>query len=270
MAEKCKPLSPSRERGFTLLEIIIVLGLMGGIASAILPNLRLTVDSQMSTAIRSISSQVRGAYDNALFTGRIQRLVFNLPKGEFWTEEAPSDFDGRPPLFQSDSTRASLKESNRKAYIEQLKEKEKNQAKRPSILSTDNNPIYYTIRSIPIAQKSVLRDISWSEVKDPTISKQTFPSGVVISKFLSGLNSSPIEYSSYSSNTDPAKEGPFAYIYFLPDGSTTPTSIQLGTKDKNNQISEYDLKFTLNLNTLTGQVQLLEGFQDANFKLPKK
>lgn len=223
----------------------------------------------MSVSIKNFSSQVRAAYDNAVFSGRMQRLVINIRTGEFWVEQAPPSFHGRPPLFEDDKEKNTLAESNRKNFIDSLEEKEKNEGNRQSPYSSDDNPIYYSIRSIPIVQKKILAPIKWFEVNDSIISKQSLSGNIVFAKFMSGLSSVAYEYSTIASATDP-KETKYGYIYFLPEGYTTPSSIQLAVKNHSNMISENEQKYTLNLNTLTGQLDLLEGFQDANFKLSKK
>ena len=221
----------------------------------------------MSVSIKNLSSQIHGAFDNAIFSGRIQRMIINIKTGEFWVEEAPMDYNGRPPLV--DEAKNTLMESNKKNYLDMLDEKQKNDSNRQSPYSSDDNPIYYSIRSIPVVQKKVLLPVKWNEVSDSIISKQSLSGNVVFAKFMSGLSTSVYEYSVVAQSSNP-KDTKYGYIYFLPDGTATPTSIQLGSKNSVNAVSENGPQYTLNLNTLTGQLNLLEGFQDANFKLPKK
>ncbi len=256
-------------KGFTLLEIILVLALIGAIAGVILPNLHVTFESQMSVSIKNLSGQIRAAYDNAIFSGRLQRMVVNIKTSEYWVEQAPSNFKGRPPLFTDVKSEVNIDENNRKNFLEKMEEKEKNQYHRQSPYSSEDNPIYYTIRSIPIIQKNVFLPIKWLEVSDSIISKQKLVGSVVFAKFISGLSKEVYEYSNIAISTNNT-ENVYCYIYFFSDGTATPTSIQLGIKTTANLISEDDAKYTLNLNTLTGQSYLLEGFQDANFTLPKK
>lgn len=88
---------------------------------------------------------------------------------------------------------------------------------------------------------------------------------------LTSLSAKKYDYVEIFSNSDKTKKE-YAYIYFLPNGTATSTSIKLAMQNKNNPsaISEEGPKYTLNLNSLTGECNLLEGFQDANFSLPKK
>ena len=257
-----------QERGFTLLEIILVLAIVGLMATVILPNLNVSVDSKASVSITNITSQITATYDDAVFTGRQHRMVFDIKEGTFWTEEAPSDYKGRAPLF-ADSQEDNVLQEKKNDFMINLEDKIRNNSQRPSLYSKEDNPTYYSLRSIPQVQSQVLTPVIWQVVDDATVSKKSLASGVVFAKFSSALFLKPLNYHATINLTD-EKEKFYGYIYFFPDGTCTPTSIQIALKNQNNEILTSDLKYTLNLNTLTGQVHLLEGFQDANFKISEK
>jgi len=265
----CAKFRSSQERGFTLLEIILVFAIISVIATVILPNLRTSVDSQMRTSIDNFSAQIKAVYDDAVFTGRIHRLVVDVKTGTFWAEQAPIDFSGRPTAIDAANTNDFMKQEALKTLLTNWESEEKNLANRLSSLSTEHNSIYYTIRSIPLVQKDVLHPIPWKEVTDGLIYRQQLPEDIMIARFLSVLSTDVLEYSSAIQSKDKNKQY-FGYIYFLPDGTATGTSIRLATKDNHGAQTENAAKYTLNLNTLTGQTHLLEGFQNADFTLPKK
>lgn len=262
----------TKEQGFTLIEIILVLALIGAIAGVLIPNLNLTVDSQMSTALRNLTGQVRAAYDNAIFTGRLQRMIFNIKTGEYWLEQAPLGFEGRPPLIDTDSeTDSMIKKDKRNDLVKFLDDKAKNLSNRQMPTSTTTNIKYYSLRSIPIVQRKILRPVEWREINDAVTYRQKLPGQIIFAQISLGISPKKYEYVEINSNSDKSKKE-YAYIYFLPNGTTTPISIKLATRqDKNeNAIDDNGPKYTINLNTLTGESHLLEGFQDANFTLPKK
>jgi hypothetical protein len=184
-------------------------------------------------------------------------------------EQAPVDFKGRPPLIQGDSLTSSIKEDAIKNFLDAMNEKTKNQSKREIQTSTSGSPTYYSLRSIPEVQKDVLIPIKWIEVNTSTITKNKLNGDVIFAKFISGISSRVVEYKDVKNKID-KDENNFCYIYFLIDGITTPASIQLAIKNKENDIDDTASKYTVYLNALTGQSSLLEGFQDANFTLPKK
>jgi prepilin-type N-terminal cleavage/methylation domain-containing protein len=255
------------ESGFSLLEIILVLAIIGAIASAILPGLSVTIDSKASISITNLSSQIRATYDNAVFTGRMNRIVVDLREGEFWTELAPPGYRGRAPAFEEDDS-DQLAEK-KKAFLNYLSDKMKSEPQRPmATMGKNMTQRYYSNRSLLEIQKKVLSPPFWSESKDDSLSRHALASGVVFYQFASVLSRQPLKFAEVISNSekDPKR---FGYIYFLPDGTLTPTSIQIAMVNKEQRILDNDLKYTLNLNTLTGQVYLLEGFQEANFKNAK-
>nr|BFD32761.1 hypothetical protein GTC16762_23790 [Pigmentibacter ruber] len=261
----------NNQHGFSLFEIIIVLALIGTIAVVIIPNLKLSVDSQMSTSLRNLTAQIRSAYDDAIFSGRMHRMVFDIKNSEFWVEQAPLGYEGRPPLLDSDSESESLQKRDKRAEILKiLDEKYKDLADRPMPTTSGDNK-NYSIRSIAVVQRKVLKPVDWKEINDAVIYRQKLSSGIIFAQVLSSLSAKKFDYVEILSSSDKTKKE-FAYIYFLPNGTATSTSIKLAmaNKDNPNTISETGPKYTLNLNSLTGECNLLEGFQDANFSLPKR
>lgn len=262
----------SKQQGFTLIEIILVIAIIGAVAGVVIPNLTLSVDSQISSGLRNLTGQIRAAYDDAIFSGRIHRMIFDIKTGEYWVEQAPLGFEGRPPLMDSDSESESLlKKDKRNDLIKSLDEKYKNLSDRQMPTNTTSNMKYYSIRSIPVVQRKILRPIEWREINDAVTYRQKLPGNVIFAQVLSAASSKKYEYVAIANNNDKTKKE-YAYIYFLPNGTATATSIKLATKGNSidASIAEDGPKFTVNLNSLTGESNLLEGFQDANFSLPKK
>ena len=137
--------------------------------------------------------------------------------------------------------------------------------------STASNMKYYSIRSIPVVQRKILKPIEWREINDAVTYRQKLQGNVVFAQILSAVTSKKFDFVAITNNNDKSKKE-YAYIYFLPNGTATATSIKLATRSKNieTSINEEGPKFTINLNSLTGESNLLEGFQDANFTLPRK
>lgn len=253
-----------RTAGFTLLEVIVVIAIIGAIAMVVVPNLRFSVDSQIHSSMRQLLSQIRAAYDDSVFLHRTHRLVFNVKTGVYWVEASPIGFKGRPPAMLGKNEESALKKDAKKRLFESFSDIAKNSSRRESPLSSYGNPIYYTVRSIPVVQKQVLMPPEWREVNDAVIFKQSFASGVVCARFSTNLTEKPIEFSDVSKNTDDDPKN-FAFIYFLPDGTTSAASLQISLLNEHGAVADDALKYTLNLDTLTGQSRLVLGFDDANF-----
>ncbi len=226
----------------------------------------------MSSSLRSLTGQIRAAYDDAIFSGRLHRMIFDIKTGEYWVEQAPLGFEGRPPLMDSDSESESLlNKDKRNDLIKLFAEQYRNNSDRQMPTSTVSNMKYYSIRSIPVVQRKILKPIEWREINDAVTYRQKLQGNVVFAQILSAVSSKKFDFVAIANNNDKSKKE-YAYIYFLPNGTATATSIKLATRSKNieTSINEEGPKFTINLNSLTGESNLLEGFQDANFTLPKK
>ena len=226
----------------------------------------------MSSSLRNLTGQIRAAYDDAIFSGRLHRMIFDIRSGEYWVEQAPLGFEGRPPLIDTDSeTDSLLKRDKRNDFIKYLDDKAKNNSDRQMPSSTDTDVKYYSLRSIPIIQRKVLRPIEWREINDAVTYRQKLPGKIIFAEIASIVSYKKYDYTEIFSNNDKSKKA-YAYIYFLPNGTATPTSIRLAMRQDRNEgaIDDEGPKYTINLNTLTGESHLLEGFQDANFTLPKK
>lgn len=73
-------------RGFSLIEIIVVLFLIGSLMVIAIPRLRDITDVNIKSASRNISTIVRYLYNEAAFRKRIYRLVFDIDNDYYWTE----------------------------------------------------------------------------------------------------------------------------------------------------------------------------------------
>lgn len=269
--------SHDHSAGFTLLEIIIVLAIIGSVAAVILPNLHFTFESQMSSSLKDLTEQIRNTYDDAVLTGRIHRMVFNTSNGEFWTEIAPADFQGRAPSMDSkDKEQEIFFKDNIKKLQESLDEEENQEGKRrvpTDLKNTEENtadsqsgeaaqknvvlPKFYSLRSIVALQKKALESPSWDEVSDALISKKRLIGSVVFVQIFSETSHDKIKY-----NEQDPKSSPRALVYFMPDGSLTNVTFHMGILDKAGGVSVLDQRYTVVVNPLTGQSELSQGFLD--------
>lgn len=74
-------------RGFTLLEILMVIMLIGLLASAVVPNFTKVFRVSVQSSVRRYAALVRFTYDQSVLTGRIHRIVLNMDD-QSWRVEA--------------------------------------------------------------------------------------------------------------------------------------------------------------------------------------
>lgn len=92
------------ERGFTLIEVIIVLGILGAMITFGLPKFR-NQSNNIKTIVRQISGLTREVRNQARIKKMTYRIVFRVgEKSAYWVENAPGDF-----LVPSKATLENLK-----------------------------------------------------------------------------------------------------------------------------------------------------------------
>lgn len=241
----------SLQLGFTLLELLLVLGIISVMAAVILPNLSITSGSQMSAALRDFTGALRSSYDSAVLTGKVHRMVLQPKTGAYWTEEAPAVMTGRPPVVVDE--RADQKAEERVRWLEDL-----NQAAADPRKADDGKRVY-TNRSILVVQRKIFTPLRWTEVDDSMLTRRTLPGQVVFVSARTPAMPEKLEYTKVS-------EKETAVIYFFPSGEAQQASIQFGVLKDAATIDESGPKQTVVLESLSGQSQIIEGFYEVDFK----
>jgi prepilin-type N-terminal cleavage/methylation domain-containing protein len=245
--------SQSRASGFTLIELVVTLGIVGMLAGVILPNLPVTSGSQMRTAVSNLASTMRGAYDAAILTNRIHRLAFKIKSGEYWAEALPMGFAGRSPQLNQDPTEAKNAEEARARLKEEL-----DKAVAEPRKSVEDEKRFYNQRSILVIRRHILNSIEWKEIDDPVLYRRKLPGTAVFASVITDQMRDPITFND-------AKENETAYVYFYPNGEAQLASIQIGVLGNQKQLDENGPKFTLNPDPLSGRSEILEGFIEPEF-----
>jgi len=76
----------SENKGFTLIELVLVLVIMGLLTSLVAPAITSLTGLKLKTAARRIAAGLRYARSQAVTTGNDYQVVFNLGKGEVTVE----------------------------------------------------------------------------------------------------------------------------------------------------------------------------------------
>ena len=235
-------------RGFTILELLVVLALLGTLAGVILPNLPTTLESDISGSVEDLSSQVYNTYIQALTTRQLKRVVLDGKTGSYWTEEAPKHFVGRPPTpyALNDPTQTNITKQAQALY-QRWEEEEKRTAARPTPTG-DEPPV--AMRSLPVIQRDVLKTLwePWHPSELPILAKKQLRGDVQFIQIIATGNES-LNYKQGSSV-------PLTYIYFLPHGQATPCLLQIGILED----GIWKTPYTLTIDPPTGQLRVEAGF----------
>lgn len=92
MNERSSKLGGARRRGgYTLLELMVVLVLMGIAAALVIPNVRGSENIRIQTAVRAIASDIMYAQSDALAYQARRAVVFDPASNDYWIAEVSSD-----------------------------------------------------------------------------------------------------------------------------------------------------------------------------------
>lgn len=154
--------------GFSLVEILIVIGLIGLIMSLYLTDFGGALRMNISNASREIATIVRETHDEAILKGQVYRVAFDIDKGTYWVEMGERDFLMR--------TEEQQNEENKKNEHRSAEEKEK--SKEPFQLATT-----VTRRKLTLPRGVKFSDIQTSRssepAKDGVVYAYVFPHGFI-------------------------------------------------------------------------------------------
>lgn len=105
-------------RGFTLIEMLVVLGIIILISLVAMPTVSSYFQVSLNSATRDLATNTKEAYNSTLISGRVHRIVYDLKDNSFWVESGPSDV-----LLDTKETKE--KEEKRKRFMRSSKEAEK-------------------------------------------------------------------------------------------------------------------------------------------------
>lgn len=116
-------------RGFSLLELMVVLVLMGGLVALVVPSIRAVVGLDLRAEITKMAGLASEVYALAAISGKTHRIVFDLDENRYFVQESVADAgEIRPELGYEDLMKDHLEKSkskesdSAKAYLPTFKE----------------------------------------------------------------------------------------------------------------------------------------------------
>lgn len=76
--------------GFSLLELLVVVAILGLVFAVAIPSMSRFFGVSIQSTTREIATTIRNAFNGAVVTGRVYRLVYDIDKGMYWVEMGPA------------------------------------------------------------------------------------------------------------------------------------------------------------------------------------
>ncbi|MCH7926874.1 MAG: prepilin-type N-terminal cleavage/methylation domain-containing protein [Candidatus Dadabacteria bacterium] len=76
----------SDEKGFTFIEILIVVFILGSFMLVAIPRLDNFTEGNLKSGSRNLSTTIRYLYSEAAFKKKIHKLAFDIDTSEYWVE----------------------------------------------------------------------------------------------------------------------------------------------------------------------------------------
>ncbi len=74
------------QKGFTMIELLVVTILVSALVYIAVPRLRSSTDFNIKSASRSLTGTIKYLYNEAAFKKEMYRLVFDVDRDEYWVE----------------------------------------------------------------------------------------------------------------------------------------------------------------------------------------
>jgi prepilin-type N-terminal cleavage/methylation domain-containing protein len=165
-SERAPTLIRNPRGGFTLVELLVVIGLIALITLVAMPSITSYTKLSLSAASRELATTVREAYNSTVLTGRVHRVVYDIKNGEYWVEKGP-------PTLLMDTAETEEREKRRKRFA-----KEDDKPKTPSFVP--DKTIARGKASLPrgVIFKDVITERSPDPVTEGKAYTHIFPHGL--------------------------------------------------------------------------------------------
>jgi len=213
------------ERGFTLIELMIVILLLGLVMAVAVRGMRSLAKSDMRTSAVKMAGAIRYLFDRASTTGKMHRLVIDFENKKYWAEVS-DDAYYMPRERETDETRQADAE-------EQAREDEESKKKAEEAQAAGETQSYDMTRYQPQEWKA--KRARFSAFKEMAV-KPVEVKGAKIQGLFTPRLATPL-------NTG------HGYIYFFPLGMTEAAQVYLSDDDEKTF-------YSLVVHPLTGRVQI--------------
>lgn len=160
----------NHDAGFSLVELLVVVALMALIGTMAIPSISSVFKLSLGSTTRDIATTVRHAYNAALMTKKVHRLVFDLKEHRYWVEVGPQQL-----LMETEESKARA--ARIKKFGSKSDDDKKSDAPSFSLAS------YVTRKKNELPRGVQFEDVTTEQTKEPITDgfayTHFFPHGII-------------------------------------------------------------------------------------------
>ena len=196
----------SQEFGFSLIEVILVIAVVGSVFVMVLPNLGIIGSTEAAGKLATLSGDIRSAFDLSVLNRKPYRMVFEFASGNYYLEKADrEDVTIMAEALERELTAEELKE--REEEFEELREEYIELAGREVDDEDGEETIPPTSPLIKAYDR--LKPATWTRVDDIEWRGRTLGPYYVVQDMQTEHHANLIRLAEY-------EEQAVAYLYFFP------------------------------------------------------
>jgi prepilin-type N-terminal cleavage/methylation domain-containing protein len=159
---------PGVLQGFTLVELLVVIALIGLVTLVSLPTVSSMFQVSLGAASRELATTIKEAYNSSMITGKVHRVAYDLKEHQYWVESGPTT-----TLLDTEATRE--KEERRKKFKTSI-----DAGEAPSSPFAIDKSVTRSKKSLPrgVEFEDVLSERGKEPVAEGTAYTHIFPSGI--------------------------------------------------------------------------------------------
>lgn len=252
--------SPGKNQvsGFTLLEVIIVIGLVAFVYGVAIPNFNLRTGNEVASKLGQFAEDIRSAYDYSVLTGKPLRLVFNLYEGEYWLETPKEDTVDHKiklgneaidadPLPEDEKQRIAFFDEDFQRYEDVVGE---------SVPNPEEGEDDIVVVSPVIKAKDKLRGPIWEKIDSLEWSGRRIGPYLMVRDLQTTHHQRPVS----------VEDGPGAVgmIYFLPQGYVEKTVLHVFYQKDKGEVDPDQTPYTILVHPYDGYAEVRSGFEEID------
>lgn len=240
--------------GFSLIEIILVIAVIGSVFVMVLPNLGVIATSEAAGKLSTLSGDIRSTYDLAVLNKRPYRIGFEFHTGKYWLEYTerqdiyiPAEALEREATAEEIAAQEEVFQEDFDLYKDLAGKEVQNEK--------DEKMIPPTSPLIEAFEK--LKPPKWEKVQDIEYRGRTLGPYYVIQDMQTEHHSRLIRLEEY-------EDAAMAYLYFFPNGYVEKAVIHINASLGDYSVDPNAIPFTVTTRPYEGLADIESGYVEVD------